>query len=329
MPKMWPTKYASLALCLLLAGMLACEPAPEPGTYQGYIEADYTYVAAPLGGRLVELAVQRGDEVKADQFIFALDSDVEADALEEATRLWQQAMDKLADLRKGKRPSEIAAIEAQLRRAQSELRLAQLQYDRRKVLIKQKAIPQSEMDQARAQYNANLAQVAELKAQLETARLGARSDEISAAEMEVAAKEARLNQAKWNYEQKTQRAPAGGFVFDTYYNPGEWVQAWRPVASIVEPGRVKARFFVPEADISAISPGQELIIACDGCQEGIRAQVSYISPEAEYTPPVIYSNQTRAKLVYLIEARPSLADATKLHPGQPVEVRPASGDPGR
>jgi HlyD family secretion protein len=92
------------------------------------------------------------------------------------------------------------------------------------------------------------------------------------------------------------------------------------VVSLLPPGNVKVRFFVEERRLGAVRIGQRLAVSCDGCPAPVAAEVSFISPQAEFTPPVIYSRQERVKLVFLIEARPAPGDAVKLHPGQPVEV---------
>jgi HlyD family secretion protein len=110
-------------------------------------------------------------------------------------------------------------------------------------------------------------------------------------------------------------------VFDTFYRPGEEVPANRPVAALLIPGDVKVRFFVPEEQLAGIALEQPVDLICDGCPQGLEGRVSYISPEAEYTPPVIYSRQTQAKLVFMLEAIPQGDAAARLHPGQPMEVR--------
>jgi HlyD family secretion protein len=128
-------------------------------------------------------------------------------------------------------------------------------------------------------------------------------------------------QAAWRLEQKSAAAPVAALVQDTYFVQGEWVVAGRPVVSLLPPGNLKARFYVPEGMLSAMKPGLELQILCDGCPAPIAARVSFVSNQAEYTPPVLYSKESRSKLVFLVEARldPSVSD--KLRPGQPVDVR--------
>jgi HlyD family secretion protein len=109
-------------------------------------------------------------------------------------------------------------------------------------------------------------------------------------------------------------------VYDTLFRVGEWVQAGSPVVQMLPPQNVKVRFFVPETVVGALQPGRVLKIHCDGCAADVTAKITYISTQAEFTPPVIYSNERRSKLVYMIEAHPAVADADKLRPGQPVTV---------
>ena len=160
----------------------------------------------------------------------------------------------------------------------------------------------------------------ELTGQLEVTRLPAREDQIRAQDAQVAAARASQSQAAWRLDQKRVAASAAGLVSDTLYQPGEWVPAGSPVVRLLPPGNVKLRFFVPEAIAGELAPGRSVHVGCDGCGAGVDAQVTFISNEAEFTSPIIYSNETRSKLVFMVEARPSVADAAKLRPGQPVTV---------
>jgi HlyD family secretion protein len=114
-------------------------------------------------------------------------------------------------------------------------------------------------------------------------------------------------------------ASVAGRVTDTLFARGDWVPSGAPVVSLLPPGNVKVRFFVPETQLGTVSVGQKVAVSCDGCAP-ISATVSFIAPQAEYTPPVIYSKESRSKLVFLVEAKPAPEDALKLHPGQPVDV---------
>ena len=104
------------------------------------------------------------------------------------------------------------------------------------------------------------------------------------------------------------------------FRSGEWVSAGQPVVSLLPPENVEVRFFVPQTLIGALELGQEAIVTFDGGAGPVKTTITYISPSAEFTPPVIYSSQSRAKLVFMIRSKSSLADAPRLHPGQPVDV---------
>ncbi len=315
-------RYAGVfaAAFLLLAFAGGCQ-STEKGYYQGYAEAEFTYIASPLGGRLMARAVERGEQVAAGQKLFSLEDVLETQAVKESRGRVNQAEARLADMHKGMRPSEIKGIEAMLAQARAVLDLSRLEYKRHEKLYKDKAIAKSQMDKVRTKFQTDEDRVEELSAMLETARLGARADQILAAGDEVKAYKARLSQAEWNQEQKTQNAPHAGRVLDTFYTEGEWVAPGRPVLALLVPENLKVRFFVPEPEFSGWEYGQEVSLGCDGCPPGLTAQISYISPQAEYTPPVIYSRETRSKLVFMLEAKPEPGSASALHPGQPMEVR--------
>jgi HlyD family secretion protein len=201
------------------------------------------------------------------------------------------------------------------------VQLAQLQLTQAQKLYAEKFVSQARLDEAKAAYDRDAARLAEAKAEMAVGlqSLG-RKPEIQAARADIEAAEADLAMAKVRLDQKTGVAPTAGLVFDTYYREGELVAAGAPVLSLLPPQNVKVRFFVPEPMLGALRPQQPVTIACDSCGAPITATISFISPQAEYTPPVIYSRESRAKLVYLVEARPEAADAPRLRPGQPVDV---------
>ena len=131
----------------------------------------------------------------------------------------------------------------------------------------------------------------------------------------------RLTQTDWSFLQKRQAAPQAGLVYDTLYRQGEWVAAGKPVVALLPPQNIKVRAFVPEPRIGSIHHGDGVRVTVDGVRDPFIGKVSYISPRAEYTPPVIYSRETRDKLVFMVEAVFDPATAAKLHPGQPVDVQ--------
>jgi HlyD family secretion protein len=234
-------RAAGLGLAAALVLLAGCGRT-APGRYQGYIEGEFVYVAAPLGGTLTNLAVNRGDAVKTGQLLFELEHEAEAASVREAEERQSQARARLADAQKGRRPSEIASLAAQLQRAKANLELSQLDLRRREQLHAQNVIAPEELDAAKSRRDADQAQVDSLSADLDTARLGARTDEIAAAEADVQAAGAALVRARWSVTQKRQFAPTNAVVQDTLYLPGEFVPAGNPVVSLLPPGNVRVRF---------------------------------------------------------------------------------------
>jgi len=295
---------------------------PDPNQVQGYVEGEFVYVASPLAGALQSLPVQRGTRVKAGDLLFILDSTPEQAARDEAERRLAQARANWEDVKKGKRPSEIDAVEAQLKQAHAALALAEKEYARQENLTHTPgATAELEFLRARSMHDQARQRVAQLEAELATSRLGSRADQIAATEANVRALEAALVKAEWDLAQKRQLAPQAGLIFDTLYRAGEWVPAGRPVLALLPPPNIKVRAFVSEARIGQIHPGDRVAILVDGVRDPFIGTVSFISPQAEYTPPVIYSQESRSKLVFMIEAIFDEQTSAKLHPGQPVDVR--------
>ena len=315
MKTIWTSWMPGLAAAALLAAGCGRE---ARDVFQGYAEADYVDVATAEPGQLESLGAAKGDAIAAGAPLFALEAAREAAALRQAQEQLAAAQAQLQDLRQGKRPPELDVVRAQLEQARAEATRAGAERARDAAQFASGGIAQAQLDRSQAAADAAAARVRELERQLDVAQLPARADQIAAQEAQAAAAQAAVDQAAWRLGQKTVAAPVAGQVFDVLYQPGEWVAAGRPVVRLLPPGNVKIRFFVPETALGALAVGQALAVRCDGCADEIPAKVTYISPEAEYTPPIIYSNETRSKLVFMVEARP--LDGANLHPGQPLEV---------
>ncbi|MEP6996208.1 MAG: HlyD family efflux transporter periplasmic adaptor subunit [Betaproteobacteria bacterium] len=287
---------------------------------QGYVEGEYVRVAAPFAGTLQKLAVQRGAEVVAGAPLFALESENEIAARRQAEQQLQAAAARVANLKTGKRPPEIETVAEQLRQAQAARELSAANFRRQEALFKSGFISKAALDDVRTQLQRDDAAVAQLRASVATAKLPARPDEIRAAEADAAAARDALAQADWRLSQRAVAAPTTAHVSDTYYVVGDWVPAGGVVASLLPASNVKIRFFVPETELGRIKPGQTVNFSCDGCGAAMKATVGFVSDRAEFTPPVLYSKENRAKLVYLVEAKPAADVAAKLNAGQPVDV---------
>lgn len=308
---------ALYALCAML--LAACGAAGDDG-FQGYVEGEFVNVAGPLGGRLEHLAVKRGDEVQAGASLYALEAVSESAAVREAQAQLDVARARLADLKLGRRAPEQAVTQAQIAQAEADAARAATQLARDEKQLRAGGVSQAQVDDDRAALDAARARLAQFRGELAVARLPSRADQIRAQAALVDAAEAALAQANWQLARKTVAATLAGRVTDTLFREGEWVPAGGPVVRMLPPGNIKLRFFVPEAVVGSLKVGRALAVRCDGCGADIPATLSYVSSQAEFTPPVIYSNEMRSKLVFMIEARPAPDQATRLHPGQPVSV---------
>ena len=316
---------ASLGLAMLVAG---CGDPPPPA-WSGYVEGDYVYVAAPIGGTLERLNVRRGAAVAQGAALFSLESASERAARDEAAARLASARAQAADTQKGKRADEIAATQAQFAQARAQADFAASELARQQQLVAQGFISRSRLDDARTSVEQSRQRVAELAALLRVARLPARDDQRAAAEASASAAVQVLRQSEWREQQTRQSAPADARVADTFFRVGEWVQPGQPVVALLPPGNVTARFFVPEGELGSLALGQAVTIHCDGCAAPIAARIDFIATQAEYTPPVIYSNSQRSRLVFMVQARPDAKDGERLKPGQPVDVRRAAAATGR
>jgi len=290
-------RYALLAVLLLAA----CAPG-KPGTYAGYAEGEFLYLAPREPGILQMLAVEAGQQVAQGAPLFALDAERHRRAADNAKAARDAALARAADLAAGARPEE-------LRELQAATDLAAKTAKRLRELYARGQIPKAQLDQAEAA-------LTQAQAALANGH-GGRSNAIEAAANEARAATAALEIAALNLADRTLTAPAAGRIETVFHRPGEMIGAGQPVVSLLPPERMKVRFFVGESDLSKLKIGQRVKITCDACAAPLDAPISFIAAEPQFTPPVIYSLDERHKLVYLVEARPV---GGGLRPGQPVDV---------
>ena len=316
-------RRARAALVLAVACALftaACGPSGDR-PLQGYVEGEYVRVGAPFAGTLEKLSVQRGDQVAIGAPLFSLEQENERAARRQAEQQLQAAEARVANLRIGKRATEVETVAEQLRQAMAARDLSAANLKRQESLFKSGFISSAALDDARTKLRSDEARVAELRASLATMNMpGGRPDEIRAAEGDAKAAHEALAQADWRLSQRAIGSPATGRVNDTYYVVGDFVPAGSPVVSLLPPANVKLRFYAPEPMLGRLKAGQTVSFTCDGCGAPMSANISFIADRAEFTPPVLFSKENRAKLVFLVEARPAAEVAARLNPGQPVDV---------
>ena len=307
-----------LALALLLGGCF--DDAAKP--IQGYVEGDFVDLGVPGGGRVVALAVARGDRVSAGAAVFRLDPSTAQAAFAEAEARRAQAQADYENLLSGKRPEEIAVIAAQRNQAVAALQLARQDLARQRGLKGTSAALQQKLDAATATAAEARARVAELEAELDAAKLAARRPEIQAAEHAVTAAEAAVAQARAALDDRTGVAPEDARVEDVLFHPGETVAAGQPVVRLLPPGNVIVRAYLGAATLARLPEGARAELRCAACAVGAAATVSFVSDEAAYAPPILYSREHSDKLTFLVELRPDAAIAPNLRPGQPVSIVP-------
>lgn len=308
-----------LAPAVVLA-LAACDAGPPAPDYYGYVEGIYVTIAPREPGRIAEMPLRRGQRVGPGDVALRLEEDDAAAAVAAARAELARAEAQLADLSSGRRPEEIAVTRAQLAEAEARLVEAARQYERQQELFGHGIVPQAGLDQARATFAAATARVETLERQIAAESLAAREQALAAARGLVAAMRAQLDQAEWRLAERTVRVPAAGTVEEVLRRPGEMAGPDAPAATLLPDGNRVVRFFVPQAERARVRPGERVALACDGCADGLRAEIVFVAVQPEYTPPVIYSVDSRQKLVYLVEARP-LDTAAALDPGQIVDVR--------
>ena len=228
-------------------------------------------MAAPLGGALTNLAVARGDQVRAGQLLFELERGSEAAAVQQAEKNLAQAK------------ANLTLSEATLPAANNCATASWTWFPPRNWI--------------RPGPNATPTRRRSTRRPPRWTRPAGRLIKNN------------------NLRRRT------GWCRTRLYRHGEWVVAGNPVVELLPPANLKVRFFVPQAALPRIKPGQTVSVTFDGGRHAYAATVNFISTQAEFTPPVIYSRENRAKLIFMIEAKFSPADAADLRPGQPVDVR--------
>jgi HlyD family secretion protein len=278
----------------------------------GYVEGEDLYLAAPVSGTVAEVAAVEGTRVAAGQRLFTIDPAT-------LSAQGQQAEAGVAAAR-----TQIAAAEANAEQAGADVAAAAAMAERaRRDLARllsvaradARAVAGRDIDQARAALREAEARVAAAH-QTESARRA----QIGAARAEAAQAQGGAREVQIRVGQLAPAAPAPGRIEQVFFQRGEWVPANQAVVALLPDAKVKLRFYVPEGEAPRYAPGRIVHFACDGCAAGLAARISYVSPRPEFTPPIIFSRETRDRLVFLVEALPTHPE--RLQPGLPVDVEP-------
>lgn len=287
---------------------------------QGYIEGEYTQLSSPIAGKLSRLAVERGDYVNQGQLLFSLENQPEADQFEKASAQADSAKALYQDSLLGQRSTVIIALIAQRDQAKASLDLAQKNFARSEILFQKGAVSRASYDESLSNLKAAQRRVDELEANIREAQQGQRQYKIVSQYDEYKAAQAQLNESQWRLHQKNVYAPDKGLIFDTFFNEGEQISAYQAVVSLLSPENIYVIFYIAEPYRSKYKIGDNIMFTCDSCRDRFPAKIVYVSPQAEYTPPVIFSRESRSKLVYRVRAALPNWVTQRVFPGQPVEV---------
>ncbi len=294
---------------------------PGPTNYLGYVEGETVMIAAPQAGRITARPAMKGAAIKKGEIVFSLDPSVAAAERARAEAAVFTAQAQLDNLLTGKRDAELDQIRAQRREAEASLALAKADLLRAMSLATTGTASRMSLDQAQAAVSQYEARIDQFQAAEAAAKLAARGPEIEAARSNVNEAGASAEQARARLAELSPAAPTDAIVENTFFEVGEWVGAGQPVVSLLPPNAVTLRYFVPEAALAKAQPGASIHFTCDGCGPEKTATITHVETTPEFTPPVIYSQEARAKLVFLVEARPDEIDPL-LRPGLPIEVEP-------
>ena len=287
---------------------------------QGYVESDTTYLAAPLSGKLDRLSVERGQLVKTGDELFHLDEAPESFSVRMSNEQLKIQTAKLLNLFQGKRELALKQYETQVEESASRLLLAKQQHERIGQLYQSGSVTTDALNAAENTLHVAKAEYESAQALFGEAKLGARQHLIEAQQAGVGKADIEGNQSQWLVEQKKVVAPNDGVVLETFFTPGEQVQAYAPVVSMLQKHHVHIVFYVPEPSFSSLHLNDKIDVRCGGCAGTTVARVSWLSPTLEYTPPMIYSSKENPKYVFKVRAEIPTEAEDYMHPGQPVSI---------
>ena len=288
----------------------------------GYIEGDYRYLVAPRSGWLKSVTVNLGDAIHQGQLVFKYRSDSEQFAVNQADAQLQSQIAQSQNLTTGARPEEIASLQAQFKAAQAQFLLAKQTLERYQMLQRSDAVAQVQVDEMVTQVRTAQAAVDSIQAQIRAANLPARQQTQNASIATSKAAKAALEKAQYDLSQLNVNSELAGEVSQVYYHTGEYVTQGQPIVQILPHANRKVIFYVPQDKLSTLRVGQVVNLQGIGSQQSLsNASIRYISPQASYTPPVIYSNENADKLTFRVEGVLNTADnMPNLQVGQPVQV---------
>ena len=339
-----PPMPLQVVLAAAVAASCACAEKPPADRVRasGQVEATDVQVAAPVGGRLLELRVAEGDRVAAGAIVAQLDT---ADAVLARSRAQADRAQADAQLRlliAGARSedvrqaeAQVAAAETEVRGAAAELAAAQADVDRFEALLasnsgsrKQRddAVTRRDVTHERAQGARDRVRAA--RESVARLRAGSRREDIDAARARVASADAQIATLEKAIADATVTAPIAGVVSEKLADAGELLQPRAPIIVLTDLDRVWANIYIDEPAVPRLILGQPATLFTDAGGTGLAGTVTYISSRAEFTPRNVQTAEDRSRLVYRVKVSVKNAGGT-LKPGMPVEAEIPFTTPAR
>lgn len=312
---------AVLAAALLVARHMhgfGDSSSPELRLY-GNVDVREIDLAFRVPGRIVAIHADEGDKASVGQVIAELDKRPLRDAYAMADARLGIAEASLAKAQAGNRVQEVRQAEAKLREAISQADLAKRQVDRRAGLAETGAISRREYEETAAQYREALAGADYAREAVSLLRAGSRTEDRQAAAAQAAAARAERDSARTGLEDATLTTPLAGTVITRVKELGAIVRPGETVLTLAIETPVRIRAYVGGADLSRISPGLAVRIKADGNDRTYTGKISQISPNAEFTPKTVQTEDLRTDLVYRVRILVDRSDGA-LRQGQPVTI---------
>jgi HlyD family secretion protein len=278
----------------------------------GYIEGENLFLSSPVAGTVGTISAVEGTRVAAGAQLFTIDPATLSAQGEQAEANVTAARTQIASAEANARQAEAEVSAAAAGAENARADLARLEAVRRDDSA---AVAGKDLDAARAALREANARVAAAQRTADSRR-----SQVAAARAQAVEAQGGRREVQIRVNQLSPVAPSAGRVEEVFFQPGEWVSANQPVVSLLPDAKVKVRFYVPEQEVSRYRPGRTVRFSCDGCSSGLAATIRYVSPRPEFTPPIIYSRDSRDRMVFMVEAYPKRP--ADLQPGLPVDVEP-------
>jgi HlyD family secretion protein len=302
--------------------------AAGPAPLQGVVEYDDRVLGFELGGRVLAIAVDRGDTLRADQSLVRLDDSLETPIRDMRAADLAAAEAQLRLLRAGARGEEIRAAEAEISALQAQEAELQRNLTRQTALVREAALAQTTVDDTSSQLQATSDRRRALEERLQATRNGARTDEIATSVARVAGASAALAAEEARLSRFELHSPAAGSVIDLHVKVGEMVVPGAPGVTMADLSHPFVDVFVPQARMHELQIGRTMAVRVDGVRDALDGKIEHMFTRTEFTPRFLFSEGERPNLV--LRTRVRVVDPKhQLHAGVPAFVTFSGGEPAR